>query len=104
MLMSSAVLISERNRLATMRCRILMTVPHLEPVPTRGWLPTSCCASLLAVLIGAVFCAMPANAQKTKGHRVAFISGISPLSELKGPEPSSPAARAFVYGLRDLGY
>jgi len=55
-------------------------------------------------LIAAVAFAVPAYAQKTKVHRVAFIAGLSPLSEFKGPDPINPAARAFVHGLRDLGY
>jgi putative ABC transport system substrate-binding protein len=62
------------------------------------------CASLTAVVVAAIACATPANGQITKVHRVAYISGVSPLSELKGADPISPAARAFVHGLRDLGY
>jgi putative ABC transport system substrate-binding protein len=58
---------------------------------------------LVAVLIGAAF-ATPVSAQKGKVHRVAFIAGLSPVSDLKGPDPINPAARAFVHGLRDLGY
>ena len=76
------------------RRKILLASGALLAAPLTAWI----------VLIAAVVCAMPANAQKTKVHRVAFISGVSPVSELKGPEPSSPAARAFVHGLRDLGY
>ena len=58
---------------------------------------------LVAVLIGAAF-ATPVSAQKGKVHRVAFIAGLSPVADLKGPDPINPAARAFVHGLRDLGY
>jgi putative ABC transport system substrate-binding protein len=35
---------------------------------------------------------------------VAFISAVSPVSELVGADPSNPGARGFVQGLRALGY
>ena len=37
-------------------------------------------------------------------HRVGFIATTSPLAEISGPEPANPFVRAFVHGLRDLGY
>jgi putative tryptophan/tyrosine transport system substrate-binding protein len=39
-----------------------------------------------------------------KVYRVGTIAGASPISELVGTDPVNPAARAFVHGLRDLGY
>jgi len=36
--------------------------------------------------------------------RVGLIATTSPVSELAGPEPVNPAVRAFVQGLRVLGY
>jgi putative ABC transport system substrate-binding protein len=39
-----------------------------------------------------------------KMHRVGFIAATSPLSEISGPDPANRFARAFVHGLRDLGY
>jgi putative tryptophan/tyrosine transport system substrate-binding protein len=42
--------------------------------------------------------------QPAKVHRVAFIAAASPISALVGADPISPAVRAFVQGLRDLGY
>jgi ABC-type uncharacterized transport system substrate-binding protein len=42
--------------------------------------------------------------QARKIYRVAVIATTSPVSELAGPEPINPAVRAFVRGLRDLGY
>ena len=36
--------------------------------------------------------------------RVAWIATTSPVSELAGPNPVNPVAKAFVRGLRDLGY
>ena len=42
--------------------------------------------------------------QARKLHRVAFIASTSPVAELVGPDPINPAARAFVEGLRALGY
>lgn len=53
------------------------------------------------------FAAWPiaARAQQVgKVHRVALIFSTSPVSEMIGPEPIHPLARAFVHGLRDLGY
>ena len=37
-------------------------------------------------------------------HRVGFVASLSPLAEISGPDPANPFARAFVHGLRDLGY
>lgn len=37
-------------------------------------------------------------------HRVGFIATTSPLAEISGPDPANPFVRAFVHGLRDLGY
>src|SRR5215468_3469155 len=39
-----------------------------------------------------------------KVHRIGHIATTSPVSELVGPEPVNPAVRAFVQGLRVLGY
>ena len=39
-----------------------------------------------------------------KVRRVAFIGGTARVSELVGADPINPAVRAFVHGLRDLGY
>ena len=48
---------------------------------------------------------MPRAQQIGKVHRVGVVVFIaSPLSEVVGPDPINPAARAFVHGLRDLGY
>src|SRR5262249_56141637 len=35
---------------------------------------------------------------------VAFVHAVIPPAEMTGPEPASPLARAFVHGLRDLGW
>jgi putative ABC transport system substrate-binding protein len=37
-------------------------------------------------------------------HRVGLIFTTSPVSEMVGPEPVHPSARAFVQGLQALGY
>jgi putative ABC transport system substrate-binding protein len=42
--------------------------------------------------------------QPAKVHRVGFIASVAPVSELVGANPSSPVARDFVQGLRELGY
>jgi putative tryptophan/tyrosine transport system substrate-binding protein len=45
-----------------------------------------------------------AKAQSSKVYRVGLAFTTSPLSEMAGPDPIAPNARAFVHGLRDLGY
>src|SRR5688500_932317 len=42
--------------------------------------------------------------RSAKIHRVGFVATASPLAEISGPDPANPFARAFVHGLRDLGY
>ena len=56
------------------------------------------------MLVALVACAVPVHAQKSKVYRVAFIAALTPVSELSGADPVNLAARAFVHGLRDLGY
>ena len=58
-----------------------------------------CAAGLVALSL-----VSQSDAQTGKVYRVAFIAGISPLAELKGPDPVNPAARTFVRRLRELGY
>jgi putative ABC transport system substrate-binding protein len=36
--------------------------------------------------------------------RIAVVFGHSPLATMMGPEPSNPNMRAFLEGLRELGY
>ncbi len=48
---------------------------------------------------------LAAEAQQAgKVYRVALIATTSPISEMAGPEPDNPPIRAFVHGLRALGY
>jgi putative ABC transport system substrate-binding protein len=35
---------------------------------------------------------------------VAFVVSTTPVAEMSGPDPIAPAARAFLHGLRDLGW
>ncbi len=42
--------------------------------------------------------------QAAKVYRVGLLFGVSPVSVMAGPEPVNPAARAFVQGMRALGY
>jgi ABC-type uncharacterized transport system substrate-binding protein len=60
----------------------------------------------LATLGAGVLAApLAAKGQPTgKIYRVGFILTTSPLSEMAGPEPVHPLARAFMRGLRDHGY
>ena len=44
------------------------------------------------------------KAQSSKVYRVGLALTTSPLSEMAGPDPIQPSVRAFVHGLRDLGY
>src|SRR5262249_7841970 len=60
----------------------------------------------LLVLGGAAALA-PLSAKAQQGgkvYRVGVIATTSPVSELAGLEPANPAVRAFVQGLRVLGY
>jgi putative tryptophan/tyrosine transport system substrate-binding protein len=42
--------------------------------------------------------------KSSKVYRVGLALNTSPLSEMAGPDPIQPPARAFVHGMRDLGY
>ena len=58
-------------------------------------------------LLGSAMTAWPvaALAQPAgKVFRVGFIAATVPVSEMVGPEPANPVIRAFVQGLRALGY
>lgn len=56
-------------------------------------------------LAGAIAFAPRAFAQPAKKlHRVGFVATTSPLAEISGPDPANPFVRAFVHGLRDLGF
>lgn len=58
---------------------------------------------VVALLLLAAPCA--AEAQPAgKVYRVGLIVTLSPVSALLGPDPINPAVRAFVHGLRALGY
>ena len=56
-------------------------------------------ASLAACL--APFTAL---AQRAPLPRIALLSNNTPVAESSGPDPVDPNARAFVHGLRDLGW
>ena len=59
----------------------------------------------IVVLGGAATWPVAALAQQAgKVYRVGLISAATPVSEMAGSEPVSPHFRAFVQGLRDLGY
>jgi putative ABC transport system substrate-binding protein len=48
---------------------------------------------------------LPAHAQQAKRlYRVGWVPSISPVSELVGATPINSFARAFVQGMRELGY
>ena len=60
----------------------------------------------IEVIAGGLLTApLAAGAQPAgKVYRVGLISAAAPLSEMAGPEPLHPFVRAFVQGLRILGY
>ena len=59
----------------------------------------------VALLLGVLVSPLAAEAQQgRKVYRVGLIFSTSPISEMAGPEPVHPSARAFVQGLRALGY
>lgn len=54
---------------------------------------------------GAMLAAPFAHARRAKKvYRVALVFYRSPVSSMTGAEPTHPVARAFVHGMRDLGY
>jgi putative tryptophan/tyrosine transport system substrate-binding protein len=62
--------------------------------------------TFIAGLGGVVASPFSAQAQQPAGkvHRVGFIILSSPVSEMAGPDPVTHPFRAFVHGLRDLGW
>ena len=60
---------------------------------------------LLTSLAGALGAPVAAGAEQVgKVYRVGIIATTSPVSEMAGPEPVHPSIRAFVQGLRALGF
>src|SRR5262245_28696373 len=60
---------------------------------------------VITMLGGAAAWPLAARAQQaTKVHRVGYFFSTAPLAVMVGPEPSDPVTRAFVQGLRNLGY
>jgi putative ABC transport system substrate-binding protein len=58
-------------------------------------------------LVGSAATSWPltARAQRaTKVYRVGYFFSSSPLTVMTGPDPIDPVTRAFVHGLRALGY
>jgi putative tryptophan/tyrosine transport system substrate-binding protein len=59
---------------------------------------------LCGLTLGTLAAPLAAEVQAGKVYRVGLIFTTSPVSEMAGPEPIHPAARAFAQGLRALGY
>src|SRR5262245_23414345 len=48
---------------------------------------------------------LPAHAQQAERvYRVGWVASTSPVTELIGPSPTHPYARAFLQSMRELGY
>jgi putative ABC transport system substrate-binding protein len=62
-------------------------------------------AVVALLALGVAAAPLAAEAQQAgKVYRVGLIFTTSPVSEMAGPEPTNPSARAFLQGLRALGY
>jgi putative ABC transport system substrate-binding protein len=62
-------------------------------------------AVILGLLLAAHLAPLAVEAQQAgKVHRVGLVVTTSPLWEISGPEPPHPSIRAFIQGLRALGY
>jgi putative ABC transport system substrate-binding protein len=57
-------------------------------------------AALVALAVPRSAAAQPAR----KLARIGILSFAGPASELVGPDPARPSAKALVHGLRELGY
>ena len=60
--------------------------------------------TLFAGLAAAPHVAEAQQAGRVRVYRVGIAASTAPSSDLAGPEPANPAFRAFVQGLRALGY
>jgi hypothetical protein len=48
---------------------------------------------------------LPAHAQRAERvYRVGWVASTSPVTELIGPNPIHPYAKAFLQAMRELGY
>jgi ABC-type uncharacterized transport system substrate-binding protein len=47
---------------------------------------------------------VPVRAQRTLLPTIGWVAGIPSLAEISGPDPVNLPARAFLHGLRDLGW
>ena len=61
---------------------------------------------LAVALLALTLLAAPLAAAQPAGRvpRIAIVLGITPVSQMLGPDPVQPYVRAFRQGLRDLGY
>ena len=61
--------------------------------------------ALLALTASAAAVAFCARAQQAgRLPVVGFVLGATPVAEMTGSDPASPVTRAFLHGLRDLGW
>ena len=80
---------------------------HFATAPVAA---TRCSAMHRRTFCGSVACAFVAALpavraqQAAKVYRVGLVANAAPVSELAGPNPAGLTFRAFVHGLRALGY
>lgn len=80
---------------------------YRRPVPPLGWeaVMLNRRVFLYGTMSAALALPLAARAQPTgKMYRVALVATTSPVATLAGPNPTNPAARAFVHELRDRGW
>ena len=81
-----------------------LTIPPIAPAPGGSGDRVMDRRAFLG-LAGVLSAPLAASAQQAvKVHRVGLIFPSPPVSEMAGPEPVNNGARAFVQGLRALGY
>jgi ABC-type uncharacterized transport system substrate-binding protein len=63
--------------------------------------------ALFAITLALILLAAPLAAETQpmgKVPHIALVLGAAPVAEMLGPDPVHPHVRAFLHGLRDLGY
>lgn len=61
---------------------------------------------VIALLGNAMLFLPPAARAQQSGriYRIGLVLGVAPIPNMSGPDPIDPVVKAFVHGMRDLGY